>query len=77
MIEVVMAAGYGSVRRFNDHIKQVYGRAPGTLRKRSTTNQTGGLVITLPYREPFDFNALLTFFAARAIPSVEQVTGDE
>lgn len=53
------------------------GRAPGTLRKRSTTNQNGGLVITLPYREPFDFNALLTFFAARAIPSVEQVTGDE
>jgi len=31
----------------------------------------------LPYREPFDFNALLTFFAARAIPPVEQVTGDE
>jgi len=75
MIEVAMAAGYGSVRRFNDHVKKIYGRAPGTLRKHSVASETGGLLIRLPYREPFDFNALLAFFAARAIPSVEQVTG--
>ncbi len=34
-------------------------------------------MIRLPYREPFNFNALLDFLAARAIPSVEQVTGGE
>lgn len=44
---------------------------PRVLRKRSVVNETGALTIRLPYREPFDFNALLAFFAARAIPSVE------
>ena len=34
----------------------------------------GAIVLTLSYRPPFDWTALLSFLAYRAIPGVEQVT---
>ncbi len=33
MTDIAYSSGYGSVRRFNDHFKQVYGRSPSMLRK--------------------------------------------
>lgn len=35
------------------------------------------LVLRLPYREPYDFAALLDFFARRAIPGIEQVDAQQ
>ncbi len=35
MTEIALSAGYGSVRRFNDHIQQVYGRSPSSLRRKA------------------------------------------
>ena len=37
---------------------------------------TAALTLRLAYREPFDGGALLAFLAARAIPGVEEVTGN-
>jgi len=108
---VAMAAGYGSVRRFNDHVRQVYGKTPTQLRPSSprlkadsgprgakaarkkagngagtpggedeapvTASSTEGLRLSLPYRAPFDWAALIGFFAARAIPGVERITADQ
>ena len=34
MTEIALSAGYGSVRRFNDHVRHVYGRPPSALRGR-------------------------------------------
>jgi AraC family transcriptional regulator, regulatory protein of adaptative response / DNA-3-methyladenine glycosylase II len=74
MSSVAMAAGFGSVRRFNDTFRTLYKRPPGQLRRRSATpSSTGPLVLRLPYRRPFDWGALLAFFAPRAIPGVEEV----
>ena len=39
MTQVAMAAGYGSVRRFNDHFAKTYKRSPSDLRKRSASAQ--------------------------------------
>ena len=76
MQDIAVAAGYGSVRRFNDAFKKSYGRSPRELRRRSAGAATGsgsGLTVRLSYRKPFDWNALSRFFADRAIPGVESV----
>lgn len=74
MRDISVAAGFGSVRRFNDTFKKTYGRTPGELRRRQVAVMTGGeLSVHLPYRTPFDWHGLLQFFAARATPGVESV----
>ena len=76
MSDVAMASGFGSVRRFNETFQRLFGRPPRLLRRsRSVTTTAPGAAITLrlPYAEPYDFDALLDFLRARAIPGVESV----
>lgn len=77
LADIAFAAGFASVRQFNDTIKAVFAATPTVLRttaKRHATPTTAGRVtLRLPYREPFDYDGLLTFLAARAIPGVEAV----
>jgi AraC family transcriptional regulator of adaptative response / DNA-3-methyladenine glycosylase II len=77
IIEIALSSGYRSVRRFNDHFKNVYGRAPNSLRKKardkSGKETKSGFELKLAYRPPFDFEGILRFLALRAIPGVEQV----
>jgi AraC family transcriptional regulator of adaptative response / DNA-3-methyladenine glycosylase II len=74
MASVAMAAGFGSIRRFNDTFLALYKRPPSQLRRRSvTTSGAAPLILRLSYRPPFDWNALLAFFTPRAIPGVEEV----
>jgi AraC family transcriptional regulator of adaptative response / DNA-3-methyladenine glycosylase II len=80
MSHVSSAAGYGSIRRFNDAFKKTYGRSPRELRKTgeeyAPAARSATLTVRLPYRRPFHWPALLQFFAARATPGVEAVSGD-
>lgn len=74
MVDIAVAAGFGSTRRFNDAFKHTYGRTPRELRKRrAAIEPSAGLTVQLPYRSPFSFRQLLQFFAGRAIPGVEVV----
>lgn len=77
LADVAFAAGFASVRQFNDTIRSVFATTPTGLRtaaKRHATPTTPGkLTLRLPYREPFDYDGLLTFLAARAIPGVEAI----
>ena len=74
MKEISAAAGYGSVRRFNDTFRQTYGRPPRELRGgHARTAPSRSLELLLPYREPYGWSQLLAFFAARATPGVESV----
>lgn len=80
MNHIAAAAGYGSVRRFNDAFQRTYGRSPRELRKAGDevelAGRTATLTVRLPYRKPFDWNRFLEFFAHRATPGVEAVDGD-
>ncbi len=80
MQDIALAAGYGSVRRFNDSFMKTYGRPPRELRRAgeppAAVRGTTALTVRLPCRVPFDWRSLLEFFAARAIPGVESVDGD-
>ena len=75
---VAQAAGFGSVRRFNDVLRRVYGRTPRELRQRRRQRSAGArhggtLRLRLHYRAPCDAAAMLGFLAPRAIPGVEAV----
>src|SRR5699024_6179627 len=75
--DVAFAAGFASVRQFNDTIRQVYGVSPTRLRShtRAAVSRTG-LALRLPVRQPFDAQGVLDFLARRAVPGVEVVHGD-
>ncbi|MFN0059347.1 MAG: AlkA N-terminal domain-containing protein [Planctomycetota bacterium] len=73
--QVALASGFRSLRRFNAAFRQAFERAPRELRRRVASAPSGELVLSLPYREPFDFAALLEFHARRALPGLERVDG--
>lgn len=76
MTQVAFAAGFESVRRFNALFQSHYRLTPGALRRSSSVSgSSDSLRLMLTYRPPYDWGALLTFLAARAIPGVECVTG--
>ncbi len=75
MAEIALAAGFGSVRRFNETLRALFGRAPTELRRtlgRGAPSEAG-ITLSLGYRPPFDWPALLGFLALRAIPGVERI----
>ena len=78
MAEVALASGFNSVRRFNETFRQLFGRPPATLRRvrDKVKREAGALSVRLAYRPPYDWDAMLSFLAARAIPGVELVAGD-
>jgi len=75
--EIALAAGFGSLRRFNTTFLQTYGRAPRELRKHlspETAREAGGeVILKLAFRPPYDWDQVLNFLAAHAIPGVERV----
>ncbi|MGC9668082.1 AlkA N-terminal domain-containing protein [Planosporangium sp. 12N6] len=79
LAEIAFAAGFRSVRQFNDTIREVYGRPPSALRtagNRTATTAPGTITLRLPYRSPLHADALFGFLAARAIPGVEAIDAD-
>ncbi|MGC2835927.1 MAG: AlkA N-terminal domain-containing protein, partial [Methylocella sp.] len=77
MAAVAMAAGFGSIRRFNETFQILYNHSPSALRRgiAEEVPARGGdaLSIRLPYRPPYDWDALAGFLSQRAIPGVEIV----
>jgi AraC family transcriptional regulator of adaptative response / DNA-3-methyladenine glycosylase II len=75
MTRVAEAAGFDSLRRFNDAIRTTYGRAPRELRRAVDRGANGaGIVLRLAFRPPLCDRALFQYLAARATPGVESVT---
>ncbi len=79
MADVAFAAGFASVRQFNDTVRAVYGVAPTVLRgearrRRQPATTPGTIALRLPFRPPLDAAGLLAFLAARAVPGVEHAT---
>jgi AraC family transcriptional regulator of adaptative response / DNA-3-methyladenine glycosylase II len=80
MTEVALAAGFGSVRRFNETFQQLFGRAPGALRRSRQPQASAagaGVRVRLAYRAPYDWAGVIGFLAARAIPGVEAARPDQ
>lgn len=72
--EVAFAAGFDSIRQFNDTIREVFALTPTGLRARVGGRgepTPGRLELRLPFRAPLDWPALLGFLVARAVPGIE------
>ena len=75
MSAVAEASGFGSVRRFNDAFRKLYGRAPRELRVRKAADNSA-IRVRLGYRPPYDWDAMIAFLGARAVEGVELVEPD-
>jgi AraC family transcriptional regulator of adaptative response / DNA-3-methyladenine glycosylase II len=72
--DLAFAAGFASLRQFNDTIRAVFATTPTGLRAKrrpDTARDAGVIVLRLPYREPLQLAALLDFLGAHAIPGLE------
>jgi AraC family transcriptional regulator, regulatory protein of adaptative response / DNA-3-methyladenine glycosylase II len=76
--DAALAAGFHSVRQFNDTIRDVFASTPSEMRHRSDRarpRSPGVVELRLSCREPFDGAALLRFLELRAVPGLEDVSG--
>ena len=77
--EVAFAAGFASVRQFNDTVQSVFATTPTDLRRRAARGPVaispGSLDLRLAYRAPLDAEALLTWLGRRAVTGVESIVG--
>src|ERR1700761_4411190 len=80
MTEIAMAAGFGSLRRFNDTFQALFRRPPTALRRSGgmevPAGTRGEISLRLRYRPPYEWAAMLGFLRTRAISGVEAVEGD-
>ncbi|MDO5645197.1 MAG: AlkA N-terminal domain-containing protein [Dermabacter sp.] len=73
LTDVAFAAGFGSVRAFNEAVRTAYGASPRELRgARRQAATPGALSLRLAYREPFEPSNVFGHLAATAIPGVEE-----
>ncbi|ACZ32180.1 transcriptional regulator, AraC family [Xylanimonas cellulosilytica DSM 15894] len=91
LADVAFAAGFGSIRQFNDTVQEVFGVVPSTLRASAPRGGAGPdataegraptepvrLTLRLPVREPFDAPGVFGFLAARAVTGVETASADD
>ncbi|MFB7600968.1 AlkA N-terminal domain-containing protein [Streptomyces sp. NPDC056160] len=81
MAEVAFAAGFASIRAFNDTVREVFALTPSELRGRAPreaaagparTAGPGALSLRLPFRAPLNPDNLFGHLAATAVPGVEE-----
>ena len=72
--DVAFAAGFASLRQFNDTMREIFGRTPTELRgqKRGAPSGAGTVRLRLPYRTPCDIAGVLRFLARRALAGMEE-----
>ena len=76
MTEIAMAAGFGSVRRFNEVFRGLFHRPPSALRRDDSSGSIPaktGITLRLRYRPPYDWDSMLAYLEPRAIPGIEVV----
>ncbi|CAM4272561.1 DNA-3-methyladenine glycosylase 2 family protein [Nocardiopsis rhodophaea] len=90
MADAAFAAGFASIRQFNDTIREIFACTPTELRERSARRDgparpltvghpdtgplAGTISLRLPYRAPYDLEHTFGFLGARAVPGVEEAT---
>ncbi|MFI6492106.1 DNA-3-methyladenine glycosylase 2 family protein [Streptomyces sp. NPDC050564] len=82
--QIAFAAGFASVRQFNDTIRAVYASTPSELRAaaprtasaaRRAATPTAGIPIRLAHRGPYQSTAVFDLLAGEAIAGIEDVSG--
>jgi AraC family transcriptional regulator of adaptative response / DNA-3-methyladenine glycosylase II len=70
--DIAFAAGFASVRQFNDTVREVYAASPSELRgRRGRVTSPGAVTMRLAVRTPFAGTRLLDYLAFHLVPGVE------
>lgn len=77
---IAFAAGFGSVRQFNDTVRAVFDASPSALRAKRRERpgpgtRDGSVAVDLAVRQPFDLDGVVHFLASRTISGVEHFDG--
>ncbi|WP_253376862.1 DNA-3-methyladenine glycosylase 2 family protein [Okibacterium sp. HSC-33S16] len=75
--DIAFAAGFSSIRQFNDTVAEVFQLTPGQVRsrqKRDSLPAPGTIDLALPVRQPFDATGLFAWFVPRTVSGVEVAT---
>lgn len=79
MTDIAFAAGFGSVRQFNDTVREIYASSPSDLRRRRVDSgepaEVGIVNVRLPVRAPFAGAELFRFVGGHAVPGLAEVDG--
>ena len=75
MSDIAFAAGFASIRQFNDSVRHVYALSPTQMRGRRRSTPTGRVTLRLAVRQPFHVDGLLEFLGGRTIAGVERIDG--
>lgn len=81
--QIAFAAGFASVRQFNDTIRRIYARTPSALRAEAGTGLGGGratglragVPLRLAHRGPYAAGAVFDLLGEGAVARVEELTG--
>ncbi|MGA4980786.1 AlkA N-terminal domain-containing protein [Streptomyces cellulosae] len=80
--EIAFAAGFASVRQFNDTVRAVYATTPTGLRAAAPRKgrprpgtPNAGVPLRLAHRGPYQARPLFDLLEREAVPGVEEVTG--
>ena len=76
--DIAFAAGFSSVRQFNDTIREIFDSTPTGLRRPAEGRpcaEPGSITLRLAYRPPMDLTGTLDYLSRRAVPGLEDCAG--
>lgn len=73
LTDIAFAAGFQSIRRFNEAFKGLYQKPPSAFRRQSQQNDRADFQLSLAVRLPYDWSTILAFLKRHAIFGVERV----
>ncbi|MEV0744365.1 helix-turn-helix domain-containing protein [Streptomyces sp. NBC_01220] len=82
--EIAFAAGFASVRQFNETVRQIYARTPSELRTEAGTGlgaaprqaRTTGIPLRLAHRGPYAAREVFDLLAGETVARIEEVSGE-
>ncbi len=74
VLDVAMAAGFGSLRRFNELFRTSFQTTPGDFRKHPARSDPSTIVFSLGFRPPYAWEAMFDFLGNRTVAGVEEVS---
>ena len=78
MADIAFAAGFASVRQFNDTVREVFASSPRELRNARAADVPAvpaSITLRLPLRSPFAGDHVIAFLGMRAVPGIETFDG--
>ncbi len=76
ILDVALASGFGSLRRFNEVFRKSCQTTPSAFRKNPKRGEPSVLVFELGFRPPYSWKAMFDFLGNRTLSGVEGISGN-